>query len=336
MRVVALVLLCLARRGHGRRLQLTSEPIKVNHSLIDVEPLSPTRRTRVNAPVKSFAALLVTLHDPVSGWQGLGRTSRIGCEITGFSYAFGAGSPMHHVAASRDAFVQMSAGSDSEAGLAANEVRAAEELLLGSVGRDRQARQGAESAIGTALDVLERDGGISSPVDNEAISGEWELVYTSKSDFNLAAALGSRVDGTSPGLENIFRQFFGGGTAPSEASSSPIQRTVTAIEGVTVMQNIDLTSAKPRVDQYVLAGDVATLRLSASASVSDPSRRRIDFQFDLGYATLNSMPNLKVPYPVPFKLLGDEAKGWLDTTYLSERLRVSKGNKGTTFVLRRK
>ncbi len=26
---------------------------------------------------------------------------------------------------------------------------------------------------------------------------------------------------------------------------------------------------------------------------------------------------------------------WLDTTYLSERVRVSKGNKGTTFILAR-
>ena len=38
---------------------------------------------------------------------------------------------------------------------------------------------------------------------------------------------------------------------------------------------------------------------------------------------------------MPFKLLGDEAKGWLDTKYLSQRLRISVGNKGTTFVLRR-
>jgi hypothetical protein len=39
---------------------------------------------------------------------------------------------------------------------------------------------------------------------------------------------------------------------------------------------------------------------------------------------------------VPFRLLGNEAKGWLDTTYLSERLRVSRGNKGTTFILKRR
>ena len=36
---------------------------------------------------------------------------------------------------------------------------------------------------------------------------------------------------------------------------------------------------------------------------------------------------------MPFKLLGDEAKGWLDTTYLGEDVRISRGNKGTTFVL---
>jgi hypothetical protein len=38
---------------------------------------------------------------------------------------------------------------------------------------------------------------------------------------------------------------------------------------------------------------------------------------------------------VPFRLLGDEARGWLETTYLSPSLRISRGNKGTTFVLRR-
>lgn len=45
---------------------------------------------------------------------------------------------------------------------------------------------------------------------------------------------------------------------------------------------------------------------------------------------------VKIPYPVPFKLLGDEAKGWLDTTYLSSTIRISRGNKGTTFVLSRR
>ena len=44
---------------------------------------------------------------------------------------------------------------------------------------------------------------------------------------------------------------------------------------------------------------------------------------------------VRVPYPVPFRLLGDEARGYLDTSYVSDRLRVSKGNKGTTFIFAR-
>lgn len=37
----------------------------------------------------------------------------------------------------------------------------------------------------------------------------------------------------------------------------------------------------------------------------------------------------KIPYPVPFRLLGDECKGWIDVTYLSPdgSLRLTRGNK---------
>ena len=44
--------------------------------------------------------------------------------------------------------------------------------------------------------------------------------------------------------------------------------------------------------------------------------------------TFNALP-FKVPYPVPFRLLGDEAKGWIDVTYLSPdgTLRLTRGNK---------
>ena len=45
---------------------------------------------------------------------------------------------------------------------------------------------------------------------------------------------------------------------------------------------------------------------------------------------------MRIPYPVPFRLLGDEASGYLDTRYVSDTLRVSRGNKGTTFILRKR
>ncbi|PHT58831.1 putative plastid-lipid-associated protein 12, chloroplastic [Capsicum baccatum] len=91
--------------------------------------------------------------------------------------------------------------------------------------------------------------------------------------------------------------------------------------------------------------------IQALATIKDG--KRILFQFDRAAFSFKFLP-FKVPYPVPFRLLGDEAKGWLDTTYLSPsgNLRISRGNKvgepkrlratsytaivlGTTFVLQR-
>lgn len=64
----------------------------------------------------------------------------------------------------------------------------------------------------------------------------------------------------------------------------------------------------------------------AAATVKDG--KRILFQFDKAAFSFKFLP-FKVPYPVPFRLLGDEAKGWLDTTYLSHNgsIRISRGNK---------
>ena len=46
-----------------------------------------------------------------------------------------------------------------------------------------------------------------------------------------------------------------------------------------------------------------------------------------------------MPYPVPFGMLEavrpGQTKGWFSTPYLDEDLRISVGNKGSIFVLRR-
>ena len=241
-------------------------------------------------------------------------------------------------------------------------------------GRGAGASEADERAIADAVSVLETSGGgLSDPASRPEIEGTWRLLYTSKSRFDARNPLGSRVDGTKPGLEGLFAGFFGdeaasrltsddagflSGANALSASSSPIQRTVTSLEAFTIQQAIRLrdpgtgaprsSSAGPdadaRVDQIVQFGNGNYLRLSAKASVptDGDARTRVDFAFDLAYFELETGPfgirlpgtrPARVPYPVPFALLGDEAKGWLETTYLSEDVRISKGNKGTTFVL---
>jgi hypothetical protein len=79
---------------------------------------------------------------------------------------------------------------------------------------------------------------------------------------------------------------------------------------------------------------VLGVSLVGDEAKEDPNRpnSRINFVFDEGNFDFR---NIRIPYPVPFRLpfLRDAVKGWIDLTFLSDRLRISRGNKGTTFVL---
>eukprot|EP00252_Welwitschia_mirabilis_P027489 TRINITY_DN943_c0_g1_i10.p1 TRINITY_DN943_c0_g1~~TRINITY_DN943_c0_g1_i10.p1 ORF type:complete len:280 (+),score=37.49 TRINITY_DN943_c0_g1_i10:107-946(+) len=109
---------------------------------------------------------------------------------------------------------------------------------------------------------------------------------------------------SSPEIEGQWRLIFT--TRPGTAS--PIQRTFVGLDSFSVFQDIQLRNTNdPRVSNIVnFSGAIGELKV-------------------------------EVPYPVPFRLLGDKAKGWLDTTYLSPtgNMRISRGNKGTTFVLQK-
>ncbi len=49
------------------------------------------------------------------------------------------------------------------------------------------------------------------------------------------------------------------------------------------------------------------LHLSSDLSWVSMQNMRVDFQFDKAAFAFNALP-FKIPYPVPFKLLGDETK----------------------------
>ncbi|THG11347.1 hypothetical protein TEA_027764 [Camellia sinensis var. sinensis] len=132
-----------------------------------------------------------------------------------------------------------------------------------------------------------------------------------------------------------------------------MMRTFVGVDFFSVFQEVYLRTNDPRVSNIVRFSDaIGELKVEAAASIKDG--KRILFQFDKAAFSFRFLP-FRVPYPVPFRLLGDEAKGWLDTTYLSNsgNLRISRGNKsvicqglrttsyvavvqGTTFVLQKK
>uniref|UniRef100_A0A7N0U2V2 Plastid lipid-associated protein/fibrillin conserved domain-containing protein n=1 Tax=Kalanchoe fedtschenkoi TaxID=63787 RepID=A0A7N0U2V2_KALFE len=175
------------------------------------------------------------------------------------------------------------------------------EALIGIQGRGRSAAPRQLKEVEQAVQVLEGLKGVNEPTESSLIEGRWQLMFT-----------------TRPG------------------TASPIQRTFVGVDNFSVFQEIFLRTNDPRVSNIVKFSDaIGELKVEAAASVKDG--KRILFRFDRAAFSFKFLP-FKVPYPVPFRLLGDEAKGWLDTTYLSEsgNLRISRGNKGTTFVLQKK
>lgn len=84
----------------------------------------------------------------------------------------------------------------------------------------------------------------------------------------------------------------------------------------------------------VLGINILGVSLVGEVAQPNPDRpnSRIDFVFEEGNFDFDG---LKIPYPVPFRLplLRDWVKGWIDITWLSDRVRIARGNKGTTFVL---
>ncbi|KAJ9558976.1 hypothetical protein OSB04_013590 [Centaurea solstitialis] len=173
--------------------------------------------------------------------------------------------------------------------------------IIGIQGRGRSASPLQLKDVEQAVKVLEATEGVPDPTSSSLIEGRWQLIFT-----------------TRPG------------------TASPIQRTFVGVDLFSVFQEIYLQTNDPRVSNIVKFSDaIGELKVEAAATIKDG--KRILFRFDKAAFAFKFLP-FKVPYPVPFKLLGDEAKGWLDTTYLSKsgNIRISRGNKGTTFVLQKR
>jgi len=192
--------------------------------------------------------------------------------------------------------------------------------------------------IQSLVSRLEECESIPRPAIDERILGRWKLLHTTNAD-----------------------------------TASPIQRSAVDASQFQIFQDILLRKKDDDVPQLVVSqvvkfGNKSELRVDALASTSkyplpelsnrkrtgkifginllgvskvgtdalensDKPDSRIDFVFDEGNFQFGDFP--RIPYPVPFRnpLFRDAVKGWIDITYLSQTMRISRGNKGTTFIL---
>ncbi|KAG5185119.1 hypothetical protein JKP88DRAFT_194746 [Tribonema minus] len=204
-------------------------------------------------------------------------------------------------------------------------------------GRGKGVEGAQKERVDSLIAELEASGGVPDGACADSIDGVWRLLYTS-----------------TPG------------------TASPIQRSFVSVDAFSIYQNIALYGADApatvanvvdfgaRVGRLEVAALASTARrpldgfvprrgdgrilglnvfgVSQTAEEGAPRRpgARIDFKFDDAGFDLKLLP-FRIPYPVPFRILGDEVKGWIDITYLSRQpeggLRIARGNKGTTFVL---
>ncbi|WVY95443.1 hypothetical protein V8G54_034531 [Vigna mungo] len=200
------------------------------------------------------------------------------------------------------------------------------EALLGIQGRGRSSSPQQLNAVDRAVQVLERLGGVPDPV---------RLQYFNKLQFDRGSLAANFHHKTGNSIADS------GSDTPlllgyrNKGLLASTYRTFVGVDFFSVFQEVYLRTNDPRVSNIVSFSDaIGELKVEAAASIEDG--KRILFRFDRAAFSFKFLP-FKVPYPVPFKLLGDEAKGWLDTTYLSNsgNLRISRGNKGTTFVLQK-
>lgn len=103
-----------------------------------------------------------------------------------------------------------------------------------------------------------------------------------------------------------------------------------------VQQIIDVKNSRI---SNVICLDFGTVRVSGSIERSDVSPLRVIVSFDELKVKLDKLGGLELNFGIIFSLRsiarGTKQSGWLETTFLSEDVRIGRGNKGTMFILTR-
>ena len=213
-------------------------------------------------------------------------------------------------------------------------LRNLEDQLLQAIGNvgGRLANSDEINELVTSLEN-QRSFSIAQPAIAPEIYGRWRLLYTTNAD--TASPIQRKAIDTSkfPIYQDItFNENNQLVVSQVVKFSDSAELRVDALAATSAYPLPELTERTST--GKVLGLNILGISLVGKEAEPDPSRpdSRIDFVFDEGKFDFDSF---QVPYPVPFRLpiLRDWVKGWIDITWLSDRLRISRGNKGSTFIL---
>jgi hypothetical protein len=181
---------------------------------------------------------------------------------------------------------------------------------------------------------LEQSNSIPQPAIAPEVYGRWRLLHTDNAD-TASPIQRKAVDSSKFAIYQDIVFNSGNQLVVSQVVkfSESAELKVDALASTSAYPLQELTERKG--DGTFLGLNLLGVSLVGQEAKADENRpdSRIDFVFDEGRFELGE--NLSIPYPVPFRLpiFRDAVKGWIDITYMSEKLRISRGNKGTTFIL---
>jgi PAP_fibrillin len=183
--------------------------------------------------------------------------------------------------------------------------------LTAGTRRGKAADAARRAAVVAAVRALEAANPTSSPTSSDLLAGDWALLWTGPADPTDAA-----WEKRSGGLEG-----------PVLSALAPVGR-VLGLAGGAVIQSIDTTAnAVHNVATFKVLGQPGSLDVEGDVVVASPTR--VDVTFTRFTLRVGGLPAISIP------LTAVSPTGWVETTYLDERVRVGRGDKGSLFVTAR-
>ena len=187
-----------------------------------------------------------------------------------------------------------------------------------------------ERACPAPEDLLDDPSGLDGPWDLE-----WTVAQRTGDDDDALLAAGAGAGGGAAGAEGAVNAF-----VPAAVNASGV--TVDAERARNVVQRFDVGASRVanEVDvlpwlRLIVAGPYAPTGVARRASVKFDT-----LELRLAGGRANPLDGATVlrtglPFEWLYRLRPDEKESWLETTVLSPRVRLGRGNKGSLFVLTR-